>query len=204
MDQTGGDDPSAADDLGDAFDGFDDLDGLAAWAAEVRVDDAIDQRRRAAWLRRQAAEGATLAGVLVDLAEQGRAVTVQTSVGQRHRGRITIVGRDVVGLRSIDGQVILLRLDAVVTLRPQPGALPVTGDEPLDATTTLHRLLGRLHQGRDRVVMTMRGGEALAGALVNVGHDVLSVTTDAGGQVYVPLDSVIEVSVVEVWVPESG
>ncbi|MGH9005512.1 MAG: hypothetical protein ACRDYV_20495, partial [Acidimicrobiia bacterium] len=56
-----------------------DLDArLQRWATEARVDEAARRRSREWWLRRQAEEGATLAGVLADLLEAGTAVTVHT------------------------------------------------------------------------------------------------------------------------------
>ena len=192
MDQTGGNDPSETG-------APDQLAELGAWAAEARADAVIDQRRRAVWLRRQAAEEATMAGVLIDLAERGRAVSLHTVAGHHHRGRITLVGRDVVGVVARDALVTLVRLDAVATVRPQPGSLPVTGDGPLDLTTTLRRELSELHHDRERTMLTLRGGETMTGALDTVGHDVIAMTTDGGGQAYIPLDSVLEVSV-----PESG
>ncbi len=150
-------------------------------------------------MRRQAAEEATLAGVLVDLAERGAAVAIHTVAGHRHRGRITTVGRDVVGLVGPDGHVTLVHVDAVVAVRPQPGALPVTGDGRLDLSTTLRRELSELYHDRERARLTLLGGETVTGALDNVGLDVLGLTTDRGGRAYVPLCSVLEVSV-----PESG
>ena len=189
MDHSGGIDPSAADDL----------DRLSAWAAEIRVDEAVDQRRRAAWLHRQAGEESTLSGVLVDLAEHGRSVTVRTSVGHRHRGRLVLVGLDVVGLRSFEGVLLLARLDAITSVRPQPGTPLVTGDERLDATITLRGEMGKLSRDRPRLVVTTSGEEALVGTLMGVGRDVATMAIDAGGKVYVALGSVVEVSV-----PESG
>jgi len=175
------------------------LDRLAEWAAEARVEDAVDHRRRAAWLRRQMAEEATLSGVLTDLAEHGRAVVIQLSTGARHRGRITRVGRDVVGLATGDGRLRLVRLGAVVAVRPQPGAVPVAGVGGLDAPTSLHRELSRIHQDLERVSITVDGGDAVIGVVDSLGHDVITVAADGGGQVYLPLYSVVEVSV-----PESG
>ena len=199
MDQTGGNDPRDTGAPGAPVGDVSDLDHLGAWAAEARVDEVIDQRRRTTWLRRQAREEATLAGVLVDLAEQGRAVSVQTTAGHHHRGRITIVGRDLVGLSSPEDLVALVRLGAVVAVRPQPGTPKVTGDGPLDPTTTLRRQLTELHHDRARVVLTLRGAQTVVGAMDGVGHDVVTLTTDGGGQAYVPLYAVLEVSV-----PESG
>ena len=49
---------------------------LERWAAEARVDEAARTRSRERWLRRQAEESGTLAGVLADLLEAGRAVVV--------------------------------------------------------------------------------------------------------------------------------
>ena len=92
---------------------LDDLDedsaqaALARWAAEAQVADAVARRRRAAWLARQAAADADLVGVATALGERGRPVLVGLVSGRRHRGRITVVGRDFLELATEQGAVWL-------------------------------------------------------------------------------------------------
>jgi hypothetical protein len=69
-------------------------EALAGWAADLAVDDAIRDRSRTQWLRRQAEEEGSLAGVLADLGERGRPVLVHLHNGRLHRGLVTEVGAD--------------------------------------------------------------------------------------------------------------
>ena len=47
---------------------------LRRWAADARASDAARARSRQRWLRRQAEEESTLAGIALNLAERGTAV----------------------------------------------------------------------------------------------------------------------------------
>lgn len=189
MDQTGGD----GDTTGES------LDGLAGWVAAARVDEAIEQRRRAGWLRRQAAEEATFASVLVDLAEHGSPVVIDVAPGRRHRGRIILVGRDVVGLALPDGRSVQVALHAIATVRPQPRSVLISGERRIDPSATLLAELRRHLEHRERLTLVLGGAETVAGTLLAVGSDVVTVGLDVGGVVYVPVWSLTEVSV-----PESG
>jgi hypothetical protein len=71
---------------------------LERWAADARIEAAARRRARERWLRQQAEEEATLAGVLIDLGEHGAEVVVHTRTGRVHRGLIGVVGADFVGL----------------------------------------------------------------------------------------------------------
>jgi hypothetical protein len=107
-----------------------DLDArLHRWAAEARVDEAARRRAREWWLRRQAEEGATLAGVLADLLEAGTAVTVHTRSGRQHGGPVRALGADFVAIGAPVG-VVMVALDAVTSLRTRPGEPAVVGDRP--------------------------------------------------------------------------
>ncbi len=172
---------------------------LTRWVAETQVDDAVELRRRTAWLRRQADEESTLTGVLVDLAEHGRPVTVHLTNGRRHRGTIAAVGRDVVELRSSVGERVVVAIDALDSVRPQPDAVAVPGDGPVPTGVTLVERVGRLAEQRERVLIVARSGEATSGEITAVGRDVVTVALDGGGLAYVALASVAEVSG-----PESG
>jgi hypothetical protein len=180
------------------------LEQLDQWVAEVRVDDAVEHRRRAAWLRRQAAADASVSGMLADLAEHRQVVMVHTSDGRRHLGRLFLAGLDVVGLRTVEGGEVLLALEAVTSVQPQAGSTPVTGERAPAAGRTLRGELRRLHEDRSPVLLVVQGGRAITGTLTGVGVDVLTVSTSGGGLAYVPLGSVAEVSTAEASGVESG
>jgi hypothetical protein len=152
-------------------------------------------RRREHWLRRQAADDASLTGVLVDLAEQGHLVRVTTSGGGRHLGRVVGAGAAVVVMES-GMHRILVAVDAVTTVQAAPGEHDVTspvghrvGDDP----TTLADLLSHAVGDGAEVTLTMRSGQVVTGELVSVGHDVVLVRPDRRTPViYARLESVSE------------
>ena len=73
----------------------DPLGALHHWIADGRIDEAARARARQHWLERQAAEDATMLGVLIDLAERGRPVTATTVAGRRVTCPVRAVGADV-------------------------------------------------------------------------------------------------------------
>jgi hypothetical protein len=97
--------------LGEAFD-----TRIDRWVAEGRVDEAARRRARERWLRHQAEEDATVAGVLADVAERGAPVTVHARGGRRHRGEVRALGRDFVAIRSATADVVVA-LAAVTSVR---------------------------------------------------------------------------------------
>src|SRR5262249_37759242 len=66
------------------------LGELRRWAADQEVAHLARSRSRARWLRQQAAESATLAGLLLDLAERRATVTIDAA-GWAHTGRVRAV-----------------------------------------------------------------------------------------------------------------
>ena len=178
---------------------------LARWVAEAQVADAVARRRRAAWLARQAAADADLVGVATALGERGRPVLVGLVSGRRHRGRITVVGRDFLELATEQGAV-WLALGALAWVRAPTGD-PIASGPPgrhgrsaTHARVELVAELAELAAERCRVAVFARmRDEPVVGELVTVGRDVLTVRDDGGGLIYVALASVAEVSV-----PESG
>ncbi len=188
------------DDLDDTLaSDLDEVDQVERWAAEARVADAVAERRRAAWLIRQAESETSMAGVLGALAERDRPVVIHLLDGRQHRGTIVAVGRDVVDLCPMTGGRVLLSLAAVAAVHT-PGAGPDAGAPPRSARTDLARELGELAAERARVlVVTRTGSDATTGTLVAVGRDLLTLQGPSGGWIYVPLDALAEVSL-----PESG
>jgi hypothetical protein len=181
--------------LGPAADGL--AAALARWAAEARVDEAGAARARERWLRQQAEEEATMAGVLCDLAERRVPVVVDTIVGSRHRGMVSAVAADFVVLR-VERRDVLVALDAVAVVRPEPGVAAPVGDRPVDVGLRLTDALAYLVSERPRVLVLLRSGERVAGELRTIGRDVASIELDgpARAAAYVPVVAITEIGVV--------
>ena len=189
------------------------LGHLGRWAADTRASEAASARSRERWLRRQAAEDATLPGVALDLDERGDAVVLRTTAGRTHRGRLVAVARDVWVLRS-DGSdgtggggamagTTFVATDAIASLRAQPGgrgrpAPEAAGARPVPLAASMADMLTELAAEHPRVrVVALGEPEAMVGQLRSVGVDVatLRVAGEPPTTVYVRLGSVSELSV---------
>jgi small nuclear ribonucleoprotein (snRNP)-like protein len=171
---------------------------LARWAAEARVDEAARVRSREQWLRRQAEEESAVAGVLADLLEAGRPVTVHTRSGRRHTGTIRALGDDFVALVLAGGRAsVLVALTAVASLRTPPGDAGVVGDRDGAAGLGLADVVVGLAADREQVTVVTADGEAIAGTLQSVGRDVAVVRTagEPPAMCYVPLAALGEIVV---------
>lgn len=168
------------------------------WVAHLRVDAAAQLRRRHAWLQRQAADDASLGGVLVDHAENGTLVALTTATGRRHLGRVRGAGSEVVIL-EVGASRVLVTLDAVATVQRVDGG-DHRGPDPIghrvgDDPTTLGDLLSHAVADRPDISLVMRGGQVVAGSLEAVGRDVAMVRPlDRSPVVYARLSSVSEAS----------
>jgi small nuclear ribonucleoprotein (snRNP)-like protein len=167
-----------------------------AWLADLRVVEAVRSRARTAWLGRQAAEEATFVGVLADLAERGRQVVVETANGGRHRGRLAIVGDDYCALRT-SHQVVVIRHLAVTAVRPLPQDAGTVGDRVVAPTSRLRDALSAWAGTGVRVRVERRDGAGVVGELRAIGEDVMTLRLDDRREVYVPLISLDELSVLE-------
>ena len=170
---------------------------LTAWSADQRADDAARSRSVQRSLRQQAAEEATFAGTLLDLAEAGAAVAVQVTGGRQYRGVAAGVGRDFVAVRSDGGRLTLIAFAHIAAVRPTDVRTPATGART-PGPRSLVQLLDLCVVDRPRV-QVVAAGETVVGELVAVGDDVLSVRADPAGHgerhvSYVPAGSVSEVS----------
>lgn len=156
---------------------------FARWAAEQRVGEAATARSRERWLRHQAAESATMAGTLVDLAERG--VDVAAVIGARTlTGRLTGVGQDGFVLAEASGAatiVALARLGAVRVAGGRAGAAEATGGRAPAGTWRVSDALAALAADRSGIRLGLCGGETLTGVLVAVGADVVTVQLAGGG-----------------------
>jgi hypothetical protein len=175
------------------------LDGrLERWAAEARVDEAARARSRERWLRRQAEESTTVAGVLADLRDTGATVAVQTR-GGTYQGVVRAVGADFVALTPVAGghAEVVVALAALEHVRTRPGVPAVVGDRPVTAGGCLADVVAGLAEDRAMVQVITGSGEVVAGEVTTVGLDVVTLRTPTRppGVVYVPLAAVGEIIV---------
>jgi hypothetical protein len=177
----------------------DGIEGLERWAADARAREAAEARVRERWLRSQAEEGASLAGILLALAERRETVVLETVAGGRHRATVTGVGVDFVALEGPAGVRILVALAAVADVRviedeARRSAPPATGQDDAALGVRLADVLAQAAGQRPR--LSVRAGAAtVVGDLRAVGDDVLTLRTDgAAGLVYVSLASTSDIS----------
>jgi len=179
---------SVADDLVAAF---------GRWAAGRRAEEAAGSRTRERWLRQQAAESATLAGTLVDLAERAEDVAVLTA-GRTLTGRLVGVGEDAAVLADRFG-VTVVALSRVLAVRVASGAgragvagrrAPASGDRVPPGPWRLVDALDTLAAERSPVRLGLAGGEVVSGDLLAVGVDVVTVAVAAGVRAHVALGAV--------------
>jgi hypothetical protein len=164
------------------------------WAADARVDEAARRRARERWLRHQAEEEGSLAGVLADVAERGVPVAVHVRGGRQHWGEVRAVGADFVALRSGATDVIIA-IAAVTSMRTRPGEASTLGDRSITSSLRLVDVLAGLAAEKAAVLLVMAGGdEAVAGVLGSVGRDVVGVRVADAPAVtaYVPIGAIVE------------
>jgi len=162
------------------------------WAAESRALDAVETRVRERWLRRQAEEEATFAGVLLAMAEREQPVVVTTTVAGRHVGPVEAVGADFVALRTPGGCTTVVTLESIVAVhgagmartgpRPSPAAggrdgEGVAGGGHRPVMVTMAEVLAHGVGHRPRVQL-QAGGAQLVGELRSVGADVVTLLAD--------------------------
>jgi hypothetical protein len=178
------------------------LEELARWSALERAGETAAGRIREGWLRRQAAEEATWAGLAADLAERRARVVVHIAGDRVHRGRLVASGADFVLLVTGDESPrplpLLLALTCVTAIRQEAGEAspgPV-GRRSGETLPTLGSLLAHLSGERPRMRVVLSGGEAVVGDLDSVGEDVAIIRLSSGqpGSAYLRLAAVTEVS----------
>lgn len=172
---------------GDATNEVADDGALQRWLAEMRVDDAARERSRTAELQTRAAEGASLAGVLVDFAGRGESVGLVMRSGLQHRGAVRLVGPDAVVMLLETRQWLVARFGAIASLRALQSP-PVTGETEPSTASRYARLAVAVAEPGTWVVASS-GPTTLGGVLVSVGSDVMVLRLDNGDQAYVALAS---------------
>jgi hypothetical protein len=182
---------------GQASDVTDGAGDLERWAADARAREAADARVRERWLRAQAEEESSLAGVLLALAERRDTVVVTTVAGRRHRGVVAGVGVDFAALQAPAGNTTLVALAALGDVRVVGGSRrsgATTGEGTVELGVRLGEVLAQAAGQRPRISV-QAGAAAVVGDLRAVGGDVVTVRADGeAGAVYVPLASISEVS----------
>lgn len=172
---------------------------LERWLADARVEDAARRRSAERWLRQQAEEEATFAGVLVDLAERGENVAVHTGSGRAHRGRLSLVGDDFVRVTVPAAGDVLVALEVVSSVRVQPGLPLVTGDRVVSSRLTLAEMIVGLAAERERALFVpVDGRDPVCGTVRSVGQDMVVVLLERDGRsgagtAYLPLRAIGEV-----------
>lgn len=159
---------------------------------DERHDQAIVARRREQSLRAQASESGTLLGVMADLAERRAPTSLSTTGGRMVQGVIIGLGADVVIMRGPASKTVLVALDAVASVRAEPGTVRSTGDREVRSSATLAHLLAEFAVERPQVVIHA-GSTAVAGELRAVGVDVATVETTDQAVAYVAIATVTEV-----------
>ncbi len=172
-------------------------DRLERWLATARADDAAAARARERWLRQMAEESSSFAGVLLDLAERGAPVIVQTRGGRRHRGTIIVVGVDFVALHTAQRADLLVAYTGIASVRTDGVSAPV-GDRQVTFALDLAEAVAALASDRPRVLVHAGAdGEGTSGELRSAGEDVVTVQLDGNaGAAYVPIASISELRLV--------
>lgn len=165
---------------------------LDRWIAELRTEDAARSRARVGAMKAQAAEDATVVGVLADLREREAQVLLTTTSGRRHRGQVLVVGPDALVLRVGVHEWLVTRIAAVASVR-LVGGDPVNGEGSATTMSRFGRILGAAAQPGEWIRISV-GGEAFGGTVVATSAEVVVLRLDNGDVSYVNLDAVEEAS----------
>lgn len=144
---------------------------LAGWAEAQKASGAARSRSRRRWLRQQAAEDATLAGILLDRAESSAPVSLQTTAGV-HSGVLVAVSTRVCVLSGDEGFSVIA-MSAITTVTP---AGPALGDRVPGLAIDMAGALSVLAGERPSVQLELTDGRTVSGVLQQVGRDVVTLS----------------------------
>lgn len=170
---------------------------LARFAADSRIDDAIQRRSRERWLRQQAREATSLRDTCLSLAEAATSVTLFMDNGRQHRGPLRAVGTDFVVCHSA-GRPTWLALAALVAVT---GSAELAGERAGSTNDALFSdVLGELCNSGASVALVLASGLVMQGEVQWVSEEILALRV-VGGQSptstsYLRLSSVTECSVI--------
>jgi hypothetical protein len=164
----------------------------------ARHERAVQARAEERSRREVASAVASWSGTLRDLAEHDQLLTVRTSSGRTHRGRLAAVQRDHLVIVRETGMATIVRLRAVRAVRPEPAnkAAVAMGDRSRAQDRGFEDWIERFREEQRRVVLDLDAGDGLlVGHVVAQGEDVVTVRMDGpeGGLVYLPTAAIIEI-----------
>jgi len=167
--------------------------GLEALNDAARREEAARARQQREDRQLAAALSGTFAGTLVELAETGSIVTVQTRTGATIRGEITGLGPDVVMVRITDDSHAVLRRLSIEGLRE-----PTVGHdrhvEEITEGPELAEILDDYSNDGQRLAFTLSTGNRIMGHVDRVGLDQVIITLDgAGDTMTIPLFAIDQV-----------
>jgi hypothetical protein len=151
---------------------------LYAFVADARAGDASDVRRRTRWLQQQLREDAGFTGLCRELRSAGDPVEISLCDGRRHRGRLSGVGADALAMRTRDGGVVYIAIDAIVGMRAVAGGYGADGavadgGPALDDGQCFSDVLADLADRRIRVTVGTVAPLTCSGVLAAIGRDVV-------------------------------
>jgi hypothetical protein len=151
---------------------------LYAFVADARARNAADVRRRTRWLQHQLREDASFADLCRDLGSSGVPVELSLADGRSCRGRLSGVGVDVLGLKTMDGATAYIAASAAVGIRaiavePVAGDGPAGDDPAVQEGQFFNEVLADLADLRVRVIAGTMPGRTYCGTLAGVGRDVV-------------------------------
>lgn len=150
---------------------------LASWLADCVVDEAAAARSRQRSLQQQVAEESSLAGVLLDLAEQQHFVSIKTVMRHTCEGQIISVGADFVLLLSHDNEEILIPVHSVAVIKGGSTNRRCLGARTL-SRVGFTDIVGGLVADKAQVVV-VSGDERIFGILQGAGFDVIALASQS-------------------------
>lgn len=160
----------------------------ARFLSEARTAESAKARSREHWLRQQAREGATFAGILRVLSDRGGTVRATAGSGHEFVGAIGAVASELVEVVDPDRSswMVMGHITSVHAVEPGFDAGVASDDRGATSTVTIAGLLAGLAEDRSDVQVLTSSGEEVSGRLVGSGADVITVRAPSGRLSYVP------------------
>jgi hypothetical protein len=145
------------------------------------VEDAVAARRARHHFAQVESELATFVGTLRELAERGVEVTIRGDDDRGFQGVVLAVATDHVVMATPPGQRVHMLLDAIHTVRVEPGSragIPRSSREAAQDLLLLERLDRWLDDPPDVAIFVAGRIDPVRGRLTAVGDDVLTIRDD--------------------------
>ena len=157
----------------------DPLEALSRFVGEGAVERAARARSRLRWQQQLAIESGTWLGLLCDLADAGAPVIVDTTLGRRLAGTISVVGVDFVCVAPLGGGLVVLASGALTAVQRADGRAAPAGRSAASNDLTLPEFLTTLAVDRPTVTWHLNDYNSLTGQLVAVGQGFVHLRVDA-------------------------